>query len=148
MFKYTLIAVVSLAAGVALSRWTQSSGKKATGKFHASESVGVSPLDRVANSPRAEAMDHAIAAGQWKDAAKKWAEDDPAGFHAWLRRQDPAPPLKLTETLFLTWVLRDPDAAFTAAVNLPRRFQRGEFIPDMLNKLLHSGTHDELALRW
>lgn len=148
MLKYSLIALLSLAFGVALSRWTQPAAKTPAAKIHAPGTVVSRPSASSAKSPRAEAMDKALAGGQWEDPAKKWAEDDPAGFHAWLLRQDPAPPLKLTETLFLAWVLRDPDGAFAAAVNLPRRFQRGEFIPDMLNTLLQAGTSDELAFRW
>jgi len=116
---------------------------------NAPDSTGVPAIAGEAKSPPPRNPRAATLDGEhWKDAARQWAEEDPAGFHAWLVRQDPAPRLEITKQLFFTWVLHDPDAAFTAAVNLPARFQRGEFIPDMLTRLLHAGTYDTKALHW
>lgn len=148
MFRHFLLILLSLAAGFALSQWTgpapaETNVKSGRSTFSAKQN----PALRQPH-PLAEGMEKALAEGGWEENAKKWAQEDPAGFHAWLLQQDPAPPLELSCLLFETWVLDAPDAAFAAAVNMPGRFQREKFIPKMLNGLLAAGTHDETAIHW
>ena len=142
-----LLSLFSLVGSFALSRWSAPL-PKVSALRPSPMAASRAAKQAAGTSPRATEMEQALAAGDWEAAAKKWAREDPAGFHAWLLRQDPAPDLKLTTLLFTTWVLQDPDAAFAAAVNMPRRFQRDEFIPQMLGKLLDAGTHDERAIYW
>lgn len=98
--------------------------------------------------------------GPWQPAAEARAKADPRGFLDWLVAHrspphwDASSRQEVLKVLFLIWVEKDPDEAFSAALDLPGDFaSRGWFgecylLTHMLNHLLDRPGGLVPALRW
>ena len=144
---------ISLALAAASCGWIL---EAATARYIPPRAVNGGPAESVAAAPAAAARRQRIAElspemGGSDDpaaSAREWAWKNPQAFFEWLRRSRPQPKNAVVEAFFEAWIKSDPDAAFTAARNLPVRFgfQERKFFLDQYLGLLNRDP--SAALRW
>lgn len=107
---------------------------------------------RPASDPRVSAAEEIAATSPAEQStawAEQWARKNPHAFLSWLLKCEPQPGAPVVEAFFAEWIILHPDAAFTAAGNLPGRFGYGRehlFFVKQLEKLFRKNP--EAAFRW